>query len=901
MEIRVLGPVAVYAHGTAVPLGPRKRRYLLALLALEVNRALPVQRIVDLMWPTAPPRTAVHAVRVSASSLRAALHGLAAVDAEGGGYVLRADPMAVDAHRFRHLVTQAAQAADDAEKADLLDEALGLWRGDALAGVVPPDVRYQICHGLDEARLAAADDRADALLRLGRHAELLAELTATVAAYPLRERAAGQLMLALYRAGRVPQALDAFAAVRGALADELGLDPGPELERLRLHILSRDPRIEPPENKPMQLPAAIPGFVGRAAELSTLDQRREEGALLASISGTAGVGKTALALHWAHRAAEHFPDGVLHANLRGFDAAGPLSSADVVRQFLTALAVAVPESTDAQAAALRTRLAGRRMLIVLDNAASADQVRPLLPGAPGCFVLVTSRHRLTGLVAVDGAVPIALDLPTVHEARLLLAYRIGLRVDAEPQAADGLITACARLPLALAVVAARAATTDLTLRALAADLTGLDAFDGGDPAADVRGVLSWSYRAVSEPARRMFRLLGLRPGPSAGVLAAASAAGVTLTEARRLLRELTAAHLLSTGPRYSSHDLLSLYATELAESDEEAPPARHRLLDHYLHSAYANAGVLDAFRDQLALPSPVDGVTLDIAVDDPGALEWFTIEYPALLNAVSSAAASGMDRHAWQLACTLTEVFERLGRWEDWSTAHETGLAAARRLGDRSAQARCLAGWGRAAMWLRSWDDAYDRLGQALALYAEIGDRDGLARTHHNIGYLYEHQGADLAAALGHSEAALELFRECGDEPGEARALNAVGWYESLLGRPSEAVAHCRCALDLLHRLGDRRTEALTWDSLAHAYLVQGEVHRAVGSFEHAMAMMVDLGDLFHEADVADHLGDAYARLGEAGAADQAWRRALDRLESLGHARADTVRAKLSRPSPPSC
>ncbi|WP_344088090.1 AfsR/SARP family transcriptional regulator [Luedemannella helvata] len=901
MEIQLLGPVAAYADDAPIPLGPRKRRYLLGLLALEVNRALPVERLIDLMWPLDPPRTAVHAVRVCASDLRAALQGRAEVEAVDGGYLLRADPAAIDAHRFRSLVASANGTGDDLRKVPLLDEALALWRGDPLAGVVPVAVRDQVCQGLTEARLAAADDRADALLRLGRHAELLHELTATVGAQPLRERPAAQLMLALYRAGRVPEALEAFEAHRRILADELGLDPGPDLERLRLGILSRDPALDRPASRPMQLPAAIRGFAGRDADLATLDDLHAGGVHLVTISGTAGVGKTSLALHWAHRRADRFPDGVLHANLRGFDTTGPVPVINVLRDFLTALGVAPPEGTDALAAALRSRLSGRRLLMVLDNAGSAEQVRPLLPGTPGCLVLVTSRNDLTGLVAADGAVPVPLDLPSVAGARRMLALRLGAKVDADPAAADDLIAACARLPLALAVVAARAATSGLSLRELAVELADLDAFGDGDPVTDVRAVLSWSYRAVGGPARRMFRLLGLRPGPSFTVAAAASAAGVTPGEAGRLLRELASANLISCGPRFANHDLLFWYAAELAAADPDAAVGRRRLLDHYLHSAHANAGVLDVFRDPLSLPPPVDDVPLDLVEDDAAALAWFTAEYQALVNAVSVAADAGLDEHCWQLACVLTEVFERLGRWEDWAAVHEAGLAAARRAGDRAAQARCLAGSGRAAMWLRSWEAAHERLREALIMYAEVGDLDGLARTHHNIGYLIEHQGGDLAGALRHSQKALDLFRACGDEPGEARALNAVGWYETLLGRPADAVVHCRTALDLLRRLGDRRTEAFTTDSLAHAYLAQGEVRRAVDCLEDAVATMVALGDLFHEAELADHLGDAYARLGDTDAADRAWRRALGRLDGLGHARAATIRDKLSRPCSPSC
>src|SRR5262249_40894759 len=451
---------------------------------------------------------------------------------------------------------------------------------------------------------------------------------------------------------------------------------------------------------PRQLPKAPVAFTGRVRELDRLNEaltavldpaepadERVGVVVISAIAGTAGVGKTALAVHWAHQVADRFPDGQLYVNLRGFDQVGAVMGyAEAGRGFRDALGVPVagiPVGVDAQAALYRSVLAGRRMLVVLDNARDPGQVRPLLPAAPGCLVLVTSRNQLCGLVAADGARLLTLDLLTRAEARTLLARRLGPdRTAAEPDAVEEIITRCARLPLALAVVAARAATHPrFPLHALTADLRGvhdrLDALDGGDLATDVRAVFSWSYQALGGGAARLFRLLGLHPGPDISTPApvtpppaAASLAARPAPGARALLAELARANLVveHAPGRHTSHDLLRVYASQLAQtidSDGERRAATGRMLDHYLHTAYAADRMLYPARDPIMLAPLRPGVTPEQPADHQQALAWFTAEHPALLAAVEYAGATGWDTHTWQLAWTLWTFLHWQGHWHD--------------------------------------------------------------------------------------------------------------------------------------------------------------------------------------------------------------------------------------------
>jgi tetratricopeptide (TPR) repeat protein/transcriptional regulator with XRE-family HTH domain len=665
---------------------------------------------------------------------------------------------------------------------------------------------------------------------------------------------------------------------------------------------------------PRQLPAAAADFTGRAAEVQALTRMLDAAAdgagtvVVSAIGGTAGVGKTALAVHWAHQMADRFPDGQLYVNLRGFDPSNtPMAPEQAIRGFLDALAVPaerIPADPDVQASLYRSLLADRRTLIVLDNARDAAQVRPLLPSSPGCLVVVTSRSQLTGLAAAEGARLLCLDVLTGAEARELLARRLGSeRAAAEPRAVAEIIESCARLPLALTIVAARtAARPDFPLATLAAELHDarrrLDALDVGDPATSVRAVFFWSYQNLTDGAARLFRLLGLHPGPDISAPAAASLAAIPLTEARRLLSELCQANLLAEQlpGRYAFHDLLCAYAAELArsrDSEAERRTAIHRLLDHYLHTSHAANRLLNPDLEPLNLAPPQSGVVLEDPANHQLAMAWFDAEHRVLLVAVVLAADAGFDSHAWQLPWTLARFFRRRGLWDHDAATQHTALAAAIRLGDLAAQAHAHLDIGLAQSLLGSYPDAHRHFQDALNLYKRLGNHTGQARSYRGIGGVLERQG-QYREALEHSQQALSLSRAAGDRIEQAKALNNVGWHHTQLGNHRQALTYCEEALDLHRELGNPYGEAATWDSLGDAHHHLGHHWDAIGCYRRALALCREFGHRYDQAEVLTHLGDAHHAAGDLDAARVAWRQALDILDELGRPSADKIRAKLA-------
>ncbi|MEV6493729.1 BTAD domain-containing putative transcriptional regulator, partial [Actinoplanes sp. NPDC051633] len=558
VRFAMLGPLEV--SGAEVTAG--RERTVLAMLLLRPGRLVPAADLVDALWDDDPPVTAKAQLQTAVSRLRRRLPvGLIVTDP--AGYALHVARHDLDALLFAEHMAQARAltGADRQRAATLMRAALDLWRGPALAGVESRLVQQRAA-ALDEEHGAAVEEWAELEIALGHDRAILAELTALVERFPLRERLRGQLMTALNNAGRQADALAEYRRARALLIDELGIEPGEELRRLHERILAGESTAAVPEaTKPARVPRELPpeprSFTARVHEVSTLDGLLDGEVpgtvVISAVYGTAGIGKTTLALHWGHRVAGRFPDGQLYVNLRGYDAADSVMRPDeALREFLHALEVPerrIPPRMDAQAALFRSILAGRRMLVVLDNARDADQVRPLLPASPGCMAVVTSRAQLTGLIATAGAHLITLGLLSLDEARQMLAGRLGEhRLAAEPEAVDRIIGACGHLPLALAIAAARAlARPNRPLDKLAGELDDarLDALATGDPSADARAVFSWSYRALSPPAATLFRRAGQYPGPDFGRPALAALLGATPAETDAALAELTRAHLFS--------------------------------------------------------------------------------------------------------------------------------------------------------------------------------------------------------------------------------------------------------------------------------------------------------------------------------------------------------------------
>ncbi len=650
--LRLLGPVEVRSADVWRQPDRPQQRLVLALMALRAGQVVPVGELIGAVWAEAPPRSARASMQVLVTRLRRVLAGMPGgkLERRGEGYRLHLEPDRLDLHRFRSLARAGREAADCWTAVAAFDEALALWRGPALADVPATAKVEAIRSGLAEEHLSALQDRISAMLGCGQEWEAAAELPGLLARNPLAERLTGMLMVALYRCGQQADALRVFREVRARLVGELGIEPGPELQHMHQRILAGDPgltalspaRVQAgaPSGSaagpagagaagparpagpagaaaaglsladrvhrvvPRQLPTAPSHFAGRAAELEALT-RLVKGAgdaggtvMISAISGTPGVGKSALAVSLGHQVADEFPDGQLYVNLRGFGPSGPpVSSAEAIKSFLAAFQIppaAVPAGLDALAGLYRSMLAGTRTLVVLDNARDVDQVRPLLPASPGSLVLVTSRNQLAGLVANEGACLVTLDVLPELEARELLARRLGpSRVMTEHDVVTELANLCAGLPLALSIAATRAAARpDFALSALAAELRDergrLDALDTGDAAGSLREVFSWSHQQLSHSAGRVFRLMSVHPGPDMSVQAAASIAGIAVPDAQRALSELTSASLVAerSPGRYRCHDLLRAYAAEQAsdcDGDVEVRAAIHRMFDHYRH------------------------------------------------------------------------------------------------------------------------------------------------------------------------------------------------------------------------------------------------------------------------------------------------------------------------------
>ncbi|MBI0298086.1 tetratricopeptide repeat protein [Streptomyces sp. PRKS01-29] len=1020
MEFHVLGPVEASAGGRPVDLGHPKQRAVAAVLLCELGRAVPAAQLIDRVWGEHPPGSVRNVLYGYIGGLRTALRSGGAEDVRlgrrSGGYVLEADPERVDLHRFQRLVAGARAARHDgADVIAPLRDALALWRGDALTGVAgawAEGTRVRLA----EERLAARLELYDAELRQGRHQEVLAWLRALVDEHPLDERAVRHLMTALYRCERQAEALDAYEATRGRLAEDLGVDPGPELRSLHERILRNDAELDapapppPPDRRaaeragsaeppppvpsvpsvpsvpPAGLPHVVGGFRGRAVELARLDallppespgtgtatgtststsagpdDAREQagtygnghvygnghahprgdahengepaGAVtISALFGTAGVGKTALAVHWAHRNRHRFPDGQLYVDLRGFDhECEPLHPAEAVGQLLHGLGVPrerIPADRDEQVHHYRSLLDGRRMLVVLDNAASAEQVRPLLPGSPSCHVVVTSRQRLTGLVARDGARPFVLGSLAPAEAHDVLAAAVGeRRLDAEPRAAARLAELCGALPLALRVAAAQlVCDPGLGVADLAAELDDGDRLGAleldGDPASAVRRAFTPSYRALAPGPRRLFRLLGLAPGPEVTAPAAAALLGSSEQEARALLRALDVAHLVeSPRPgRYRPHDLLREYAAERARAEIPEPEraeALDRLLEHYLDHAGAATSFGYTPLIRVARDRPAEG-RFD---GRDAALSWLEDERANLVAAVVRAAETGRYRTAWQLADELRDWLYQRRHLPEWETTAQAGLRAAQRGADPLGEAAMRHGLATLYRQTGEVRASLEHHQAALEGYRRAGFAEGEAGMLCNLATLYDDLGDMrrasewlgrgiallrsldrpqlLGPALTNSAAVDVQFgnlRRAVDgateaiEAGARRATPSAtvgplinrGLARRHLGDLDLALADGTEAVRVCEELSQRHHESTAHDLLALVHRDAGRPGLALDHAEHALAVALETGTRKDEADSLTTLGGIHRLTGRVERAEARFTEALDTSVSCG-------------------
>jgi len=893
---RVLGEFEVTGGDGVVDIRRHQQCCVLAALLVDVNKVVLVDTLAGRVWGEDLPKRPREALYSYVSRLRTALRGLDGVvlSRRSGGYVVAADPETVDLHRFQRLLAAARAAQDEKRAAELLTQALANWTGDAFAGLNTPWI-VSTRDMLASQRLTARLDLADIRLRGVDHTGLSAELTELAAAHPLDERLADSLMLALYRDGRQQDALRHYERVRRELADELGVDPGPRLrERYRQILAGETTSPKPGTSAPRQLPGAPRMFVGRAGELGQLSKALDEKVGVISAIGAGGVGKTWLALQWAHQNAGRFPDGQLFVNLHGFDPAGKPSSPQVaVRGFLESLGVdpaTIPDDPDARTALYRSLVAGKRMLIVLDNAVGTAQVAPLLPGGDTCTVLVTSRDRLTGLITAHGARPLSLDVLPEPEARALLAARLGReRLAAEPGAVAELLARCAGLPLALSIVAGRAQTyPEFPLAALAVEFrdvtTRLGALDEQDSAASVRAVLSWSTTALSPEQLRVFGLLGLTTGPDISLAAVANLTGLATGQARLTLRALEQVSLLHqhTPDRYRMHDLVRLYAAEEANeqlSPSERDTALRGLAYYYVHTAHAGERLLYPNRSPSELGLPAPGPEPHDLPDESAAWAWFEAEHACLLAIGRLAAQRGWHSTVWQLAWALNTFLWRGGRISDGLTMWQAALAAAESLDDAAARAQAHRSLGLTYGRAVQNDKALEHLRQALSLAELAHNYVDQARIHAAIALALQWQ-KESRRALEHATIALRLAKALGKPVMKSQTLSLVGWLSAHVGEYAAARTSCEASLPLFRRHGDREGEAGVVDTLGFIAHETGRYAEALEHYRRAASLFHDLGSRYNQASTLERIGQSGLAMGDRELAIDAWRRALELYRS---------------------
>ncbi|MDH2426303.1 BTAD domain-containing putative transcriptional regulator [Sphaerisporangium sp. TRM90804] len=922
MKFGILGPLDVSAGSHRLDLGGIRQQIVLAVLLLDANRVVTIGRLMEALYGDDPPTTARAQVQICISSLRrlfATAGSPNVIVTQSLGYTLQVPADDIDVQRFQNLVQRARRAreARNANEAIMhYREALLLWRGPALDGIESRLVQ-SAANRLTENRIAAHEDCVQLELDIGRHHELVGELTELVEQHPLRERLRGQLMTALYRSGRQAEALQVYRSARRAMIEELGIEPNERLQRLEHAILTSDESLDlpvaPPRrpetpaptqapapsvpNVPGMLPTDIADFTGRAKQIEDIRQRlivaTEDHSRFAVpiivIVGKPGVGKSTIAVHASHSIASRFPDGQLYAALHGATSR-LISPMQVLERFLRVLGVpgtAIPDELEERAEMYRSLLADRRMLIVLDDAGSESQVLPLLPGNPASAVVITCRGRLAGLA---GATHLDVDTFDSDQSVDLLARIAGAeRVRSEVEAAEALADLCGHLPLALRIAGARLAarphwSIEQLLGRLEDETRRLDELKHGDMG--IRASITLTYESVSEDARRLFRRLTILESPVFSAWVSAALLDQPLADAHDVLDDLADAQLIETTgvgygmhSQYRFHDLIRVFARERLAAEEtsgERNAALGRVLGGLLFLAEA-AHRREYGGDYVQIHGPAPRWPLPeklVGQLVASPLQWYERERPTLVCGIRQAAQAGMVQLCWDLAISAVTLFESRVYLDDWRETHEIALTAARNAGDLRGQAAMLYSRGSLYIAQQRFGDARADLEKAVQLFTEVADDQGTALVIRNIGFL-DRVGGRFDDAEAHYKRALKIFNDTGDQVASAYVLHNLAQLRLESGDQPGAQRLLTDALELSRSTGSRRVEAQVLHRIGETYLQSGQSALAVEVLNEALVVVRNIGDPTGEAYVLHALGVARLRRGELAEAESALRRSL--------------------------
>jgi DNA-binding SARP family transcriptional activator/Flp pilus assembly protein TadD len=913
IDFSVLGPLQVRRAGVEIPLTGPKQRAALATLLLHANESVSADRLVGRMWDGDEPPNARGALQTHLTRLRRALGDPALIRTGAGGYSITATPGSLDLLRFRDIVRRS-QRHEPAEELALLTEAMALCAEPLLVNVPSEVLHREEVSLLDEELLRTLERWSDLHIAWGEPERGIAVLKAATARHPYREHLWANLILTLHRSGRQAEAMETYHSVTRRLREDLGVPPGEPLGRLRQAILTAseagDRDLQLASITPQQLPAGIVHFTGRLTELARLD-RLVAGAPgrteIVVIGGPGGAGKSALAVHWAHQVADRFPGGQLYLNLRGFGPGTPVEPEVAIETMLRAMGVSATSLSadlDERAAMLRSALAGRRMLLLLDNARDSAQVRPLLPGA-NALVLVTSRNQLRGLAARDGARQLTLDPLTPPESLELLEKVIGARQAApERAAAIRLVELCDGLPLALSIIAERAhrgGGVATIVSALEDERARLDQFRVGedDPLADLNTALMWSYRALTPPAARMFRLLGLHPTGDLSLEAAAALAGLAPHEADAVLDHLVAAHLVKQvqPDRFELHDLVHLYATGRAEEEEpagERDAAVDRLLDWYLFTVVEADRRLRTHRFRDFVDPYTTGVTRLTFAGNAEATAWLDREYHCLRSVTAWAAANGRAGHAWRISIAMTTFFDQRIPWHDGLEFYRAALRAAQVAGEPVGAAFTLNSLGCVYFDKGEHAAALSCFNESLSRFRQAGHGRGEAMLCGNLGLVHGELG-DPVEGRRHLEQALVLYDRLGGPYGITHILDNLGTVSVAAGDHELAVQYFRRALDAADASGNVDVVGEIWHHLGLAYMSLRDHRRALRCFRQAVSHYQGKGNRRWWATAMTDLGQALAEAGRHEPARKVLRSSLAELKAMDDPRAREVAAILDR------